>query len=131
MATPDEVEPCEFEEIFELAADAKGDGIRAKNRDGAQWYRYENAGMCCLWEPGNRASTKRISHWWVRDERRGEGIGRALFERAVGDAEQSNAATLDIYVYDDGLVTEHGFEERPESSQAMDDARYFVKDISK
>lgn len=124
-----DIEPCEFEDIFELASEAKDDGVRAKRRSSAQWFRAGDVGMICLWEPGNRSSTKRISHWWVRDDRRGEGVGEALFERAYQAARESDATTLDIYVYDDSIVSEYGFEHRPGSSQAMDGAEYYVLDL--
>lgn len=126
-----EIEACSFEDLFELAAKAKEDGVRAKQRTDEQWFRYDDVGMICLWEPGNRSSTKRISHWWVHPDRRGSGIGTALFEHAIKHAEQSSAETLDIYSYDPEFVESYGFEHHPESSQAMDDAQYYQRPIDK
>jgi GNAT superfamily N-acetyltransferase len=127
--TDHDIQACAFEDIFELAADARDDGIRAKDRGSGQWFRVSEKGMICLWEPGNRSSTKRISHWWVHPDHRDGGVGQALFERAFHEAKESDCDTLDIYVYDEELVDEYGFEHRPESSQAMDDAMYYVLDF--
>lgn len=127
--SPADVEPTSFEDVFELAADAREDGVRAKNRAEQQWFRYEDAGFVCLWEPQNRSGTKRISHWWVREERRDEGIGAALLDRAIHTAEDSNAERLDIYVYDPGPVEARGFEPA-EGGQAIDDAQYYERDLT-
>lgn len=126
MAHEDAIQPCEFEDIFEMAAEATEDGVRPKQRTEAQWYRYADKGMVCLWEPGNRTSTKRISHWWVHPDHRNEGIGKTLFEHALREASESGVETVDIYVYDEEFIADYGFEHRPESSQAMDDAKYYV-----
>lgn len=128
MPTSDEIEACDLEDIYELAADARDDGVRPQHRPEGQWFRYEDAGMVCLWEPQNRSGTKRISHWWVDDDRRGEGIGSALLDRAIQEAEQSDANRLDIYVYDPETVEQRGFEPA-EGGQAQDDAQYYERAI--
>lgn len=129
MPTSEAIESCSLEEIYELAADARDDGVRPKHRPEEQWFRYEDAGMVCLWEPQNRSGTKRISHWWVADDRRDEGIGAALLDRAIEAAMASACSRLDIYVYDPEPVVERGFV--PASgSQAQDDAQYYELDLS-
>jgi GNAT superfamily N-acetyltransferase len=128
MPTSDDVEPCALKDIYELAADARDEGVRVKHRPEEQWFRYEDAGFICLWEPQNRTGTKRISHWWVAEDRRGEGIGTALLERAIAVAESSNAGRLDIYVYDPSPVEERGFEPA-EGGQAQDEAEYYAISI--
>ena len=125
MPATTDIEPCDFEDVFEMAAEARDDGIYAKDRPKGQWYRYEDAGMICLWEPQNRSDTKRISHWWVREDRRGEGIGEALLDRALDEALESDAETVDIYAYDDTLLQDRGFEHRG-SGQAVDGAEYYA-----
>jgi len=124
MPTSDDVEPCELQDIYELAAEARDVGVRVKHRPEEQWFRYEDAGFICLWEPQNRTGTKRISHWWVSEDRRGEGIGAALLDRAVAAAEASDTGRLDIYVYDPEPVEERGFKPA-EGGQAQDDAQYY------
>lgn len=126
MATSEDVEACELADIYELAADARDDGVRPQHRPEEQWFRFEDVGMICLWEPQNRTGTKRISHWWVADDRRGEGIGTALLDRAIAAAKESDCDRLDIYVYDPEPVEERGFEPA-EGGQAMDDAQYYEK----
>ena len=124
MPTSDDVEPCSLQDLYELAADARDDGVRVKHRPEEQWFRYEDAGFICLWEPQNRTGTKRISHWWVREDRRGEGIGPVLLDRAIAAAKESDGDRLDIYVYDADPVEERGF--RPaDGGQAMDGAEYY------
>lgn len=122
MTAPSDVEPCDFADVFEMAAEARDDGVYAKDRPEGQWYRYDDAGMICLWEPQNRSNTQRISHWWVREARRNEGIGEALLDRALTDAD---AETVDIYVYDSRPVEERGFEYQG-SGQAQDGAEYYT-----
>lgn len=122
------IEPCAFEDIFELASDAKDDGTYVKRRPEGQWFRAGDAGFICLWEPQNRSGTKRISHEWVRDDRRGEGFGEALLERAIAEAEASDADRLDIYVYDPELVEARGFEPA-EGGQAQDGAQYYEREL--
>lgn len=124
-----DVEPCALEDIYELAADARDDGTPVKHRPESQWYRVGDDGFVCLWEPQNRSGTKRISHWWVRKDARGEGIGETLLERAIADARHSDADRLDIYVYDPEPVEERGFE-HVGTGQAVDDAEYYELDIS-
>lgn len=128
-ADDDRIATCEFEGLFELAADAKDDGVYAKDRPEAQWFRYEDAGMICLWEPQNRSATKRISHWWVRPERRGEGIGSDLLDYAITVAKASDADRLDIYVYDPDPLDARGFRHEGKG-QAVDDAEYYVLDVN-
>lgn len=128
MVTSEDVEACGLTDIYELAADARDDGVRPQHRPEEQWFRYEDAGMVCLWEPQNRTGTKRISHWWVADNRRGEGIGAALLDRAIQAAEQSDADRLDIYVYDAERVEQRGFEPA-DGGQAQDEAEYYEKAI--
>lgn len=123
-----DVERCSLEDIYELAADARDDGVRVKHRPEEQWYRVGDAGFVCLWEPQNRTGTKRISHWWVRPERRGEGIGTALLEAAIADAEDSDADRLDIYAYDPAPVEARGFEHAGKG-QAQDDAEYYEREL--
>ena len=129
MPTSDDVEPCSLQDIYELAAEARDDGVRVKHRPEEQWFRFEDAGFICLWEPQNRTGTKRISHWWVSEDHRGEGIGVALLDRAVAAAKASDAASLDIYVYDPEPVEERGFQPA-EGGQAQDDAQYYEIDLS-
>lgn len=124
MPTTDAIEACTLEEIYELAADAKDDGVYVQHRPEEQWFRYEDAGMVCLWEPQNRSGTKRISHWWVREERRDEGVGIALLDRAIAAAKASDADRLDIYVYEPEPVEKRGFDPA-EGSQAQDGAEYY------
>lgn len=126
MASDETIEPCALEDIYELAADAKDDGTYVKHRPEERWYRAGDAGFICLWEPQNRSGTKRISHWWVREARRGEGIGEALLERAIAAAEASDADRLDIYVYDPEPVEERDFEPA-DGGQAQDDAQYYER----
>lgn len=121
--------PCSLQDIYELAADARDDGVRVKHRPEEQWFRFEDAGFICLWEPQNRTGTKRISHWWVTEDRRDEGIGAALLDRAVAAAEASDADQLDIYVYDTVPVEERGFTPA-EGGQAQDDAEYYELNLS-
>lgn len=128
MPTSDDVQPCGLRDIYELAADARDDGVRVKHRPEEQWFRYEDVGFICLWEPQNRTGTKRISHWWVAEDRRGEGIGAALLDRAIATADKSDAGRLDIYVYDPEPVEERGFEPA-EGGQAQDDAQYYEREI--
>jgi len=128
MPTSEDVEACDLEDIYELAAKARDDGVRPQHRPKDQWYHFGDAGMICLWEPQNRAGTKRISHWWVDDDRRGKGIGAALLDRAIEDAKASHAVRLDIYVYDSEPVEERGFEPA-EGGQAQDDAKYYEIDL--
>lgn len=126
--TPEDVEPCALEDVYELAADARDDGVRPQHRPEEQWFRYEDAGFVCLWEPQNRSGTKRISHWWVREGRRGEGIGTALLDRAIAEAVASDARRLDIYVYDPNPVEDRGFE-LAEGGHAQDDAKYYERSV--
>jgi len=128
MPTSNDVEPCALKDIYEMAAEARDDGVRPQHRPEEQWFRYEDVGMVCLWEPQNRSGTKRISHWWVADGRREEGIGTALLDRAIEAAEETNAGRLDIYVYDPEAVEERGFEPA-EGGQAQDDAQYYERGI--
>lgn len=130
MPTSDDAEACDLEDIYELAADARDDGVRPQHRPKEQWFRYGDVGMVCLWEPQNRSGTKRISHWWVDDDRRGEGIGAALLDRAIEEAEQSDADRLDIYVYDTEPVEQRGFEPAA-GGHAQDEAEYFEKSLGK
>lgn len=123
-----DVEPCTLEDIYELAADARDDGVRPQHRPEEQWFRYDDVGMICLWEPQNRTGTKRISHWWVAEDHRGEGIGAALLDHAIEIAEASDADRLDIYVYETEPVEERGFKPA-EGGHAMDDAQYYARDI--
>lgn len=127
--TSERIEACAFADLFELAGDAKHDGVYAKQRPEGEWFRYDDAGMICLWEPQNRSGTKRISHWWVRPERRGEGIGQALLDHAISVARESDADRLDIYVYDPAPVEERGFKHEGKG-QAVDDAEYYVLDFA-
>jgi len=124
MATSEDVEACDLTDIYELAADARDDGVRPQHRPEEQWFRYEDTGMVCLWEPQNRSGTKRISHWWVSGGRRDEGIGTALLDRAIEAAESSDSDRLDIYVYNPEPVEERGFQPA-ESGQAQDGAEYY------
>jgi GNAT superfamily N-acetyltransferase len=127
MPTSNDVEPCALKDIYEMAAEARDDGVRPQHRPEEQWFRYEDVGVVCLWEPQNRSGTKRISHWWVADDRREEGIGTALLDRAIEAAEETNADRLDIYVYDPEAVEERGF--RPaEGGQAQDGAQYYERE---
>lgn len=128
MPTSDDVGLCSLQDIYELAAEARDDGVRVKHRPEEQWFRFEDAGFICLWEPQNRKGTKRISHWWVAEGRRSEGIGAALLDRAVAAAKTSNADRLDIYVYDPDPVEERGFESA-EGGQAQDDAQYYEMNL--
>lgn len=129
MPTSDDVDPCSLQDIYELAAEARDDGVRVKHRPEEQWFHFEDAGFICLWEPQNRKGTKRISHWWVAEDRRDEGIGAALLDRAVATAKASDADRLDIYVYEPEPAEERGFEPA-EGGQAQDDAQYYELDIS-
>lgn len=129
MLTSDDVQSCDLKDIYELAAEARDDGVRVKHRPGEQWFQYEDVGFVCLWEPQNRTGTLRISHWWVADERRGEGIGLALLDRAIAAAEASDASRLDIYIYEPEPVEVRGFEPA-EGGQAVDDAQYYSLDLS-
>lgn len=126
MVTSEDIEACGLTDIYEMAADARDDGVRPQHRPEEQWFRYEDVGMICLWEPQNRSGTKRISHWWVTDDRRGEEIGTALLDRAIEAAEHSDCARLDIYVYDTEPVEERGFEPA-EGGQAQDGAQYYER----
>ena len=128
MPTSDDVEACDLEDIYELAADARNDGVRPQHRPEEQWFRYEDVGMVCLWEPQNRTGTMRISHWWVDEDRRGEGIGEALLDRAIGAAEATDADRLDIYVYKTESVENRGFEPA-EGGHAQDEAQYYEKPL--
>jgi len=128
MPTSDDVVPCELMDIYELAAEARNEGVRVKHRPGEQWFRFNDAGFICLWAPQNRTGTKRVSHWWVAEDRRGEGIGTALLDRAIAAAQASDADRLDIYVYDTRPVEERGFKPA-EGGQAVDDAKYYEKSI--
>jgi ribosomal protein S18 acetylase RimI-like enzyme len=129
MPTPDDVEATTLEDIYELAARAKMDGVYPQHRPEEQWFRYEDAGMICLWEPQNRSGTKRISHWWVANDRRDEGIGEALLDRAIAAANASDADRLDIYVYDAAPVESRGFEPA-EGGHAQNAAEYYVVDLT-
>ena len=129
MPTSDDVEPCSLQDIYELAAEARDDGTRVKHRPEEQWFRFEDAGFICLWEPQNRTGTKRISHWWVAEDRRDERIGAALLDRAVEAAKSSDADRLDIYVYDPEPVEDRGFTPA-EGGQAQDDAQYYEMDLT-
>jgi len=129
MPTTNDIDPCSLEEIYELAAEARDEGVRAKHRPEEKWFRYEDAGFICLWEPQNRKGTKRISHWWVSESRRGEGIGPALLDRAIAAAKSSDADRLDIYVYDPDPVEERGFEPA-EGGHAQDEAEYYETSLS-
>lgn len=124
MPTSEAVEPCALKDIYELAAEARDDGVRPQHRPEEQWFRYDDVGMICLWEPQNRSGTKRISHWWVDEDHRGEGIGILLLERAIAAAETSDADRLDIYVYDPGPVEERGFT-ASSGGMAQDNAQYY------
>lgn len=124
MPTSDDVRACALQEIYELAADARDDGVRVKHRPEEQWFRFEDIGFVCLWEPQNRSGTKRISHWWVAEDRRGEGIGLALLDRAITAANDSDTDRLDIYVYDPNPVEERGFKPAG-GGQARDGAKYY------
>ncbi|WP_337653226.1 GNAT family N-acetyltransferase [Halomontanus rarus] len=128
MPSDHDVVRCGLEDIYELAADARDDGTAVKHRPEEQWFRVDDAGFVCLWEPQNRTGTKRISHWWVRLDRRGEGIGEVLLEAAIADAEASDADRLDIYVYDPAPVEARGFEHVGEG-QAVDDAQYYEREL--
>lgn len=128
MSAMCEITTCEFEDIFELAAQARDDGVYPKARPEGQWYRCNDRGFVCLWEPQNRTGTKRISHWWVHPEHRNEGIGTALLDRALDDALDSDATRIDIYVYDPEPVEKRGFEPA-EGGHAQDGAHYYAREV--
>ena len=106
------IEECEFKDVYELAAEARKDGVKIQPRDDAQWYRVDDDAIACLWWPQNRSNTARLSHCWVREDRRGEGVGSALVYRRVEDAKAAGAATIDTYAYQPGLYEGLGFESR-------------------
>jgi len=120
------VEPCTLEDIYHLAAKAREDGIDAKPRPESQWYRYGEKGIICLWEPQNRSDTKRISHWWVDEDYRDEGVGEALLNRAVFDADNSDTTTIDIYAFDPEPLQDRGFAIEDEQPDAR--AYYLVRE---
>lgn len=129
MPTSDDIQPCALADIYELAAQARDEGVRVKHRPEEQWFRFDNVGFICLWEPQNRTGTKRISHWWVAEDRRGEGIGTALLDRAIAAANASDADRLDIYVYDPEPVEDREFTPA-EGGQAQDGAEYYELALS-
>jgi len=112
-----EIERCEFKEVFELAAEAREDDVQVQPRDDAQWYRIDDDAIACLWWPQNRSATARLSHCWVREERRGEGLGAALVYERVTDAQESGADRIDTYAYRSQLYEDLGFE--PQESYNM------------
>lgn len=105
-----DIEKCEFKEVYELAAEAREDGVQVQPRDDAQWYRVGDDAIACLWWPQNRSNTARLSHCWVREERRGEGVGAALVYQRVEDAKEAGASTIDTYAYHSSLYEDLGFE---------------------
>lgn len=80
----DEIETVSFPAVEYLRERAEADDtvpesfMPPKPRDDAYWFHASDAGCSCLWWPGNRASTLRISHTYVVPEARGEGYGKAL-----------------------------------------------------
>lgn len=121
------VEQCEFEDVFELASQSVEDNITPKDRPRGQWFRIEGVGMVCLWEPQNRSSTKRISHWWVAEEYRGAGYGEALLDAAIGNARESDCETLDILVYNVKPIEGKGFEKREHGSTSS--TEYYQRSV--
>ncbi|WP_336328501.1 GNAT family N-acetyltransferase [Halovenus sp. HT40] len=105
-----DVEACDFKEVYELAAEAHEDGVKVQPRDDAEWYRVGDDAIACLWWPQNRSNTARLSHCWVREERRGEGIGASLVYRRVEDARADGADMIDTYAYHPSLYEDLGFE---------------------
>lgn len=105
-----DIEACAFKDVYELAAEAREDGVQVQPRDDAQWYRIGDDAIACLWWPQNRSNTARLSHCWVREERRGEGLGSALVYRRVQDAKAAGADRVDTYAYQPGLYEDLGFE---------------------
>jgi len=106
------IKECEFKDVYELAAEAREDGVKVQPRDDAQWYRVDDDAIACLWWPQNRSNTARLSHCWVRENRRGEGLGSALVYRRVEDAKAAGAVTIDTYAYQPSLYESLGFEPR-------------------
>jgi Acetyltransferase (GNAT) family. len=104
------VNHCAFADIFELAAEAMDDGVQIQPRDGADWFRIDDDAVGCIWWPRNRSATARIDHCWVRDDRRGEGLGAALVLHLIDAARESGAETIDTYCYQPPLYESAGFE---------------------
>lgn len=104
------VESCAFQDIFELAAEAMDDGVQVQPRDGADWFRIGDDAIGCIWWPGNRSATARLDHCWVREARRGDGLGAALVQHLIDDATDASAETIDTYCYQPQLYASAGFE---------------------
>lgn len=109
-----EIEECTLQDIYELAAKARDDGIRVQHRPEEQWYRIDDLAIACLWWPQNRRNTARLSHCWVAGDARGHGLGERLVRRRIEDAKSAGAETIDTYAYREDLFTELGFESQEE-----------------
>lgn len=104
------IEECRLEDIYELAARAREDDVEVQPRPESQWYRVDSVAMACLWWPQNRRNTARLSHCWVAEEARGEGLGEALVRRRIADARSAGADVIDTYAYRRDLFEKLGFE---------------------
>jgi len=111
---PPEIEECTLQDVYELAAKARDDGNQVQHRPDEQWYRIGDLAIACLWWPQNRRDTARLSHCWVTDEARGDGLGEALVRRRIEDAKAAGAGTIDTYAYREELFTELGFKSHEE-----------------
>jgi GNAT superfamily N-acetyltransferase len=124
------IEMCEFEAVGYLSEIAKDDettppGYMApKPRPDDVWFHIEDVGCSCLWFPGNRADTMRISHTYVRPEKRGMGAGKALTiysHRYAKDHPYCNRIDV-LAAHDPKLYTELGMtpvEKREASGNTM------------
>jgi GNAT superfamily N-acetyltransferase len=104
------VDSSAFPDVFELAAEAMEDGVQVQPRDGADWFRIDDDAIGCIWWPANRAATARLDHCWVREGRRGEGLGAALVTTLVEKAREAGAEVIDTYCYQPALYASLGFE---------------------
>lgn len=113
----DAIERCSLADLEPLMAvieddDTLSDDFMAPHeRPGSFWFWIPEQACACLWKPGNRSKTYRLSHVYVRPEARGEGMGKALlmyrllFAKKLPDCE-----TVDtLFIHNPSTYYELGF----------------------
>jgi GNAT superfamily N-acetyltransferase len=113
-----DVELCDYEDIkgtemFEESLESKIDHPNTHVGDGDIWFKVQNKGFSGLWQPANRTKHLRFAPCFVREEYRGEGVGKAMVIRRFDFCRKHPYThTVDTYAHNPGLFKELGFEQR-------------------